>query len=176
MRSQVPTAFWRGLLISLLLGMAVALGAYLSRHSATAVAVGSRAPSWTLPDAQGNTVRLSDFRGRPTVLNFWATWCFPCREEMPLLAQAAQAHPEMSLIAINEGETPADVARFLDEIGVRLPLVVYDSQGAVATQYQVRGFPTTFFLDEQGVIRAIFLGGLDAEQLAQNLRTIGVQP
>lgn len=170
-----PASFRRALLIALGLALVIAAGVYLLRQSPP-IGVGQPAPAWALPDAQGRTVHLRDFRGQPALLNFWATWCFPCREEMPLLAQTAQTHPDLAVIFINEGETPTDVARFLDELDLTLPLVVYDARGAVAAQYQVQGFPTTFFLDAEGIIRAIYLGGLDEPTLNQNLRAIGVQP
>ena len=88
-------------------------------------------PDFTLETVDGKTVSLSDYRGRPVVINFWATWCAPCREEMPLLQETYDAHRDDGLVVIgvNVRETPEKVKRFLAEVGVEFP-VLLDSEGA----------------------------------------------
>lgn len=171
---------WRPFLRGLLLLSALILlvqGASCVLRRPPEVKVGTTAPDWELPTLQGDTLRLSDLLGKPVVLNFWATWCFPCREEMPLLVQTAQAHPDaFTLVALNVGESPEQIRAFFDELGLTPPLVALDRQSAIATQYQIRGFPTTFFLDAEGVIRSIALGGVDETTLWRHLQAIGVSP
>ena len=102
----------------------------------------------------GETVSLSDYRGQPVVLNFWATWCTPCREEMPLLQETYKAHQDAGLVVlgVNVRETPEAVAGFLKEVGVDFPFLL-DTDSAVVNRYLVNSLPMTFFIDREGRLR-----------------------
>ena len=131
--------------------------------------VGQRAPDFALLDPQGEPVRLSDLRGRPVVINFWATWCEPCREEMPALQRLyAERDGGVAVVAVNFRETPDAAAAFVRELGLTFP-VALDRQGEVAARYGVRGLPSSFFVDGGGVVRAVHFGPLDEQSLRQRL-------
>lgn len=130
--------------------------------------VGAQAPDFTLPGLDGEPVRLSELRGQRVLLNFWATWCGPCRQEMPAI-QARYNHGDFAVLAVDFGETQAQVQGFIDEIGVDLPIVL-DADGSVQELYRVRGYPTTFFIDAQGVIRFFHIGEMSTEDIDSYLK------
>lgn len=131
---------------------------------------GDTAHNFFLQDLEGNTVSLEDFRGSPVILNFWATWCAPCRIEMPAL-QATQDNYEddgLVILAINDQESPSDVAGFVEELDLRLTTLV-DQKGIVSGLYNVFNFPTTVFVDENGVVTAVHRGLLVESQIEEYL-------
>lgn len=130
-------------------------------------------PDFTLQTVDGETVSLSDYRGRPVVLNFWATWCTPCREEMPLLQDSYEAHAEEGLVVIgvNVRETPEAIERFLDEVIIDFPILL-DSDTAVVNRYLVTSLPMTFFIDRNGRLRTLVVGGMSREVLDERLAKI----
>jgi peroxiredoxin len=118
-----------------------------------------------LPDAQfarldGSTVKVSDLRGRPAVINFWATWCGPCKEELPLLQQAygTGQGTGFQMIAITD-ESKGDVSTWVESNNMRLP-VALDPGGQASGRYHIQGIPTTFFLNSDGVIIIRHTGAL----------------
>ncbi len=132
---------------------------------------GGATPDFTLALADGRHLRLSDLRGRPVVINFWATWCGPCRIEMPELLHAAEADPELVLLAVNLQEEPAAIVPFAEALGMATPVVI-DADGAVADHFDVRGLPTTVFLARDGSIAATHAGILTPAALAERLGEI----
>jgi peroxiredoxin len=125
------------------------------------VKVGQPAPDFTLRGPDGETVRLSDFTGHPLLVNFWATWCPPCRLEMPLLEQTYQKLKDggFVVLAVDVQEGPDKVNPYIEELGLTFP-VALDRGGAVATAYRVTGLPTTVFVDSNGVVADIHRGAL----------------
>jgi thiol-disulfide isomerase/thioredoxin len=123
---------------------------------------GGKAPSLKLPDASGSELALNELRGKTVVVNFWATWCEPCREEMPSLERLRKqmGDKQLEVLAVNVGEAPERVARFTRDVPVTFP-IVYDRDGAAAKAWKVRGYPTSFVLDSSGRIRYWFVGELD---------------
>lgn len=132
---------------------------------------GRPAPDFALVLDDGRHLLLSDLRGRPVVLNFWATWCGPCRLEMPELMQAAAVDPGLVMLAMNVQEAQETVAPFADEFAMTTP-VVLDPAGAIKTLYAVRGLPTTVFIDPAGQIQVIHPGLLTPTALEEHLATI----
>lgn len=115
--------------------------------------LGEPAPDFVLPrPGSDERVSLSDFRGQPVVLNFWATWCVPCRTEMPDL-QTAYEEEDVVVLAVNWQESDGVVQDFLDEFGLTFPTVL-DREGGVREHYGVVGLPATFFIDAEGVLQA----------------------
>ncbi|MBM3120646.1 MAG: TlpA family protein disulfide reductase, partial [Chloroflexi bacterium] len=137
--------------------------------------VGSLAPDFSARSLDGPSIRLSELRGRAVVLNFWATWCAPCRAEMPLLDERSRAWAERGLIILgaNFDEPEEDVRAFRDELGLSFPLLL-DPGGEIQSLYRVIGYPTTYFIDAEGVIRAVHLGVMDEAQLDGYLADLGL--
>ncbi len=127
-----------------------------------------------LSNLEGDLVRLSDFRGRPVVLNFWATWCPPCREEMPLLAEISEEYDEeLVVLGVNSMETTQEVGSFITDSGLSFPVVI-DADGLVGQQYLIQGLPTTLFIDSEGVLQIRHVGLLNRQVLDDYLSELGV--
>jgi DsbE subfamily thiol:disulfide oxidoreductase len=123
--------------------------------------VGSPAPDFTLNDLDGNPVSLRDLRGQVVFLNFWATWCPPCRAEMPEIESIHQKYKDkgVTVIGIDIRETVAEVRNYTEAGGYSWTFVI-DRTGAVAADYAVSAIPASFFIDANGIIRAIHVGAL----------------
>ncbi len=131
---------------------------------------GYRAPDFALPDLNGKTVRLSELRGKPVLLNFWATWCPPCRKEIPDLQKFHEQYGDkIVLLGINWGEDTEEVKRFLKRYGATYPTLM-DEKGKFFVLYQLTGLPTSFWIDEQGIIRGVWLGAMKAETMVEGFR------
>lgn len=135
---------------------------------------GALAPAFTAGLLDGGEVTLTDLRGRPVILNFWATWCAPCRREMPRL-QAVNSREQMdvAVLAVNYGESAAAISAYVRETGVTLP-VVLDGDLALARTYLIFGMPTTFFIDAQGVVQKVHTGELTQDLLDEFLTGMGM--
>ncbi len=121
--------------------------------------VGNLAPDFQLQNLDGQTASLGDLRGEPVLINFWATWCPPCRDEMPYLQQIYEewSGKGLMLLAIDIGESPALVKEFLDEHNLSMP-VLLDTESSVAEKYNIIAIPTTLFIDKDGIIREKRIG------------------
>ena len=120
-----------------------------------------KAPDFTLLDLDGNEVRLSEFRDKVVLINFWTTWCPPCRAEMPEIESLYQEYKDKGLviIGIDIGEPEARVRQFVQRGGYSWTFVL-DSNGAVMADYKIRKIPTSFFIDRKGVIQAENIGAM----------------
>lgn len=135
------------------------------------------APDFELPLLDGVTlVSPSDFAGRPLFLNFWTTWCPPCVRELPALEEFAATHARdengPALLAINLGETAEEISGFLAEIGVQNLPVALDVNQVVKDDYGVQNLPTTFIIDEKGVVRFMKLGEMQFEEMGLYLQEL----
>jgi peroxiredoxin len=141
--------------------------------------IGRAAPDFLLKAPDGSQVRLSDLQGKPVLVNFWASWCTPCRQEMPEIVKAYDAHKDNGLVvvAVDLQENGDQINGFAREFGMEFPIVI-DRNGGVADAWRiggpVEGIPSSYFLDDRGVVQARAFGPMTADTLAQNLRTIGV--
>ncbi len=117
----------------------------------------------------GETFDLATTRGRPTVVNFFASWCPPCNSEAPDLVAFAAAHPEASFVGVAVNDERADTEAFVDKYGIVYP-VVYDAEGGTGNDWGVNGIPTTFFLDAQGTIKDTIVGAASREQFEASLQ------
>ncbi len=117
------------------------------------------APDFILPDLSGNPTQLSDLHGKVVLINIWATWCPPCRAEMPMIQAAYENYQDQGFIvlAINAGEQQPTVADFMQAQGLSFPALL-DQDGKIAGLYQARALPSSFFIDKAGVIRAVYRG------------------
>lgn len=132
-------------------------------------AIGHPAPDFTLTTLDGQRFQLSEQRGKPVVLNFWATWCGPCQNEMPALQTTFSRLGERVLIVgVDQGEPAADVQPFIDRLGLTFPIPL-DTEMSVGTLYNIRGMPTTYFIDSDGMIRHIWVGEMNSVTLAEGI-------
>ena len=139
--------------------------------SADHIAVGDRLPNFTLPSLDGRCVQLSDFRGRPLVINFWASWCNPCRDEFPLLAEARDRHEDdgLEILGITHDDIVSDSRRFADEQDAAWPLLV-DEGNTVADVFRIGQIPQSFFIDADGRVRGHLFGFTTARELEAQVR------
>ena len=133
----------------------------------------SPAPDFELPDLSGNTVRLSSFSGQPVVVNFWATWCIPCIEEMPMFQKYQDKYPNFVMIGIDSDEKPQVINDFLKDKNLSY-LMLLDEETVAADLYQVMVLPTTYFIDGEGTIRFRHIGAITEAQLKAYLGSLGV--
>ena len=124
--------------------------------------VGFSAPDFELSGMDGNTVKLSDFRGKVVFLNFWASWCPPCKAEMPAIQKFTSVYPpeQVAILSVNatNQDNLEDVRTFIAEYGLTFP-VLLDIDGSVNRNYQIQALPSSFFIDAKGEIRKVVIGG-----------------
>jgi peroxiredoxin len=132
---------------------------------------GALAPDFLLESMDESELRLSDLRGQPVVVNFWATWCKPCRQEMPRFVEAYDEHAGDGLVvvAVNLQEGKGIVRPFAEDYGMDFPIAV-DRDGEVGDRYRLLGLPTTYFIDREGVIRSVFTGPFEEKQNDTNVQ------
>ncbi len=150
--------------------------ATLPEEGKTSPVVGSRAPDFTLATLDGESIHLEALRGRPVLLNFWASWCGPCELEMPdIQARADRWEGQLFVLGINYDEPQTDAQAFVDRMGITFPILL-DEGKRVSRQYLVQGLPTTVILDSGGVVRIRHVGLLTGDQLDQYLTEVGLVP
>jgi cytochrome c biogenesis protein CcmG, thiol:disulfide interchange protein DsbE len=181
----VAPSAWRRLLLPAAVVLAVVLVVVLLTQrwaepaqvsvSGGPARVGAPAPDFTTQDLEGHAVRLSALKGKPVIVNFWATWCTACQGELPAIQHAADANIQAGLTVLaadyRETDRPA-MRRFLDRVGVR-PRALVDPAGQIADAYGVSvGLPVSIFIDRTGTVVAIQLGALTSPQLAADLEKV----
>jgi len=132
---------------------------------------GFLAPDFTLDSLSGDPISLSDMRGKAVVLNLWASWCPPCRAEMPAIQRVYQENHERGLEVLAVNMTAQDnlaaVEKFVQEFKLTFPILL-DTSGEVGNTYLMRALPTTFFIDQEGVIQRVIVGGPMSEVTLQS--------
>ena len=141
-----------------------------------AISLGSRdavpLPPLSLPSLQGSTVAVAGFAGKPTVVNLWASWCPPCRREMPMLQQAQAANADVNFVFVNQGETPPVIQRYLDQHQLTLKNVLVDARLRTGAALGQRALPTTLFFDARGQLVSTRVGELSQATLMQRLSEV----
>ncbi len=137
--------------------------------------VGQSAPNFTALTVSGQQVSLAQFKGHPVIINFWGTFCAPCRSETPLLQRTYQAHQGQGLVVlgVDQAEPTDAVAQYGKDYGLTYPLIP-DVGQKINHQYGVTALPVSYFVDAQGIIRYVVNGVLDKNFLATGLHTIGI--
>lgn len=136
----------------------------------TSPLVGKPMPQLDVVDLNGNTVNFGSLKGRPVLVNFWATWCVPCRTEMPDIERGAHKWAKSAtVIGVDDGEDVPTIRAFLAEVGVTYT-IWRDPQGQVDKRFDAPGLPYTVFLDRRGVIKRIFLGRMSAAYIDARLQ------
>ncbi|MFN3337943.1 MAG: TlpA family protein disulfide reductase, partial [Thermomicrobium sp.] len=144
--------------------------------AAQALTVGTPAPNFRLPLLDGGEMDLSTLRGRPVLVNFWASWCAPCRAEMPALEQIARDYGQAGLVVVgvNQLEDPDTVRQFVQELGISFPIGL-DRDGRVSRDWRVYGIPQTYLIDADGVIRKVWVGPVTEDSVSRALVELGLQ-
>ena len=132
---------------------------------------GQLAPDFEISDFDGSRHTLSDFRGQVVYVNFWATWCGPCRKEMPQFVAAYEAHRDEGLVVIglNLQESESIIRPFTEDFGIDFPVLI-DRDGEVGDDYRLLGLPATYFIGRDGVIESAFIGPFEAEERGTNVQ------
>ncbi|MBM7603100.1 thiol-disulfide isomerase/thioredoxin [Metabacillus crassostreae] len=132
------------------------------------VTEGNAAPDFELTTLDGEKMSLSDLKGKKVLVNFWATWCPPCRSEMPDMQQIYDEYDDDVVIAavnLTSSESSIDtVESFVNELSLTFPILL-DEKGKVNNEYEVLSYPTSYFIDEEGIIKTKFVGALSYDQM-----------
>lgn len=149
-RHLVITSIFTFAMLMVCLGVAVAANAKL---------IGQQAPDFTLKSDQGDNKKLSEYRGKVVLINFWATWCGPCQQELPKLAELKQLHDEydFELLGVNIDEEPEKAIKLARKLGVNFP-VLFDQQKQVSKLYDIDAMPMTILVDRNGDVRYLHRG------------------
>ena len=148
--------------LAVLVGLSLVIAA-CQAETVSAPQVGKLAPEFQLPSLDGQVVSLEELRGRPVMLNFWATWCSPCIGEMPHIQAAYEEYAaDLVILAIYIGDSQSQVEDFMQQNKLSFP-VMLDEDAGVAEMYNVRGIPTTVFIDRDGVIRVMKVGAYSSK-------------
>ena len=143
----------------------------LATFSSSLYEQGTRMPEIVLRNASGESVQLSSYQGGPLVINLWATWCPPCRREMPVLQNAQHQHQNVTFLFVNQGESMQSVSTFLETQGLNLSNVLFDSGGQLAQKVGSMALPTTLFYSPEGRLLGSHLGELSEASLARALES-----
>ena len=156
--------------VRILLGLS---GVSVAQVAIPAPQVGHPAPALTLPGLGGGRLSLKSMRGKVVVLNFWATWCSPCKSEMPLLQRWYQGVKRKGVVVlgVDQQEGRKDVSPFVQQVHVTYPIAL-DTDGVASAQYDVAGLPTTLVIDRHGIVRSFKPGILDASYLQSQVRAV----
>lgn len=165
---QQRQALLAGVLTVTMLFGAFSLVIYVGRQQAVL-------PAFSFQQLNGDSVNLAELgQGQLTVVNLWATWCPPCRREMPVLQRAEQQYPDVRFVLLNQREHPQVIQQYLQQSGLRFNHLLLDQQGQLATQLGAHGLPVTLYFSADGQLLKSHMGELSAASLAQSLQQLGV--
>lgn len=143
--------------------------AFFDQNSQSSTQSDGTAPDFTLTTLDGETVSLADFRGQPVILNFWASWCVPCKQEMTDLMRVQKEYTSEGLVilAINMtfDDNLSEVQRFVDDLNLTLPVLLDQTNEVTRGQYRVVGVPTSVMIDRQGRQVDVHMGAMSGEQI-----------
>lgn len=147
--------------------------ALVAEQQRPASALNHPAPAFDAAALGGGRIASAALAGKPIVLNFWATWCGPCRSEMPALQNAAQRYGErVAFVGVDQGEDEQAIRDFADQLGITFPLAVDKEQAVGAGLYNVKGLPTTYFIDSEGIVRRVWMGEMNSITLEEGIAEI----
>lgn len=157
------------LVVAVLAGCATFFGGS-SLHQAL-LRAGTPLPAVQVRRLDGSPILLSQFTGRPVIINLWATWCPPCRREMPVLQLSQQTHPEVVFVFVNQGESADIVRRYIITEGLKIDNIVLDAAKQFSTRTGAVGYPTTLFYDAKGRLYQRHMGELSRATLEDTIAT-----
>lgn len=176
MKESQPVSPWKFRALSIFILILGAGWIWISRIPAaaegtervTAPTKGFPAPDFSLRDSDGSIYELSSLKGKAVLMNFWASWCPPCRSEMPAMEEVFEQYQNQGFVILAVNSTIQDdldeAKAFFEDMGLTFPLLL-DMDGSVTQTYQVRSLPTSFFIDREGIIQEVIIGGPMAEAL-----------
>lgn len=175
-KEEQPPILKTPLFWAVFIGLAViltggwAIYARLTPNETAAPLAGHSAPDFALPTLAGETLRLSDLAGQPVLINFWATWCPPCKAEMPDFQEVYEADGDLVIIGVNHTTTDEveKVEAFVAELEITFPIVL-DESGQVVEKYHIRGLPTSILVDRNGIIQEVFTGPINKAYIESKL-------
>lgn len=129
-------------------------------------------PNLELKASQGRLINVKQYRGKPVVINAWATWCTPCKKELPLMLEQAKQNPQIRFVFVNQGEGPEAIKAFEKETGLKIEESVLDVDTKLAEVLGIQGLPTTFFFNQEGQLNDKKLGELKEAELEGYLRRL----
>jgi peroxiredoxin len=178
MSNRKINPLWVVIIVLPLVSVAAAVGVYVATQeqpaanvqvgptpTITSALIGEMAPNFELATLDGNVVRLSSLRGRVVFVNFWATWCEPCKREFPAFQAFEVQNDNAVILAVNQGETAEQIQTFLDEVGINDVTVLLDSDFRVGDSYQTNYFPSTFVINPAGIVAAFHVGEITLDDL-----------
>lgn len=140
--------------------------------------IGEEAPDFAAVSSDGRIVRLSDYRGQPVWLNFWGSWCAPCRSEMPDIQTAWETlQPQgLALLAVSLGDKPSEAIGFAQKNNVTFTILLDPDRSLTSDAYPIYNFPTHIFIDEQGIVREIVMSQMSSEQAIAAAQSVLAEP
>jgi thiol-disulfide isomerase/thioredoxin len=153
------------------LGILAGLLLWIMPAGADELAAGRRAPDFVFTAPDGRTVKLSDYRGKPVALHFWATWCGPCIRELPLIAALTSKSQDLTVLAVNCAETDREVSSFLRARKLSLN-VVMDRDGQISQLYNIYAIPQTFMINAEGLITSVRVGAYNQRELNRDISVL----
>jgi len=167
--SRGKRAFTRVYLVASFVAFCVVVPLY---YTASLYSAGITIPDIPVRDSAGESINLQTFQGKPLVINYWATWCPPCRKEMPVLAAAQRQHSSVTFLFVNQGEDPITAKRFLSSQDLAIKNVFYDPASQLSRASGAAGLPTTLFFDATGKLVDSHMGELSNASLAHYLQLL----
>ena len=161
------------ILVVLIVAIGYAIYESITKKEVEVIAIGSEAPNFELVDMNGEKHRLSDYEGQGVVLNFWGTWCGPCEREFPAMENEYKNYKDngVEIIAINYGQTQFEVSTYVKNMGMTFPVVI-DKTKSVFGTYNIGLFPTSIFVDKDGIIQQISKGEMSEKQIKAYMASI----
>ena len=168
-----PSAHWGRFIVWIGVVVLLTLVGWKVWRNGLAQVSSGLAPDFTLATFDGRSVRLADLRGQVVVINFWASWCVPCRQEAPVLEAAWREYRDRGVVFVGVDylDTDTEAAQYMTEFGLTY-LNGPDTGTRIATRYRIQGVPETFFVDAGGVLRGLFVGPLSEAELHQRLQAL----
>lgn len=152
---------WNALIVIILAaGVMWTVASRVTTAQATRDRARRATPDFVLDTLDGGKFKLADHIGQPVVVNFWATWCLPCRAELPAFEEVYRNNRAQGLVVVgvDVAESPDEVAQFVAEVGLTFPIAL-DTSGETTELYRIQGMPTTFFVGRDGLIKDMVIGG-----------------
>lgn len=174
MDNKKKRSMTRGIILALLLAaIGYTIYASVTQEKVEVLAPGDEAPNFELVDLDGETHRLSDYKGEGVLLNFWGTWCPPCKKEFPAIERQYKnfENQGVNVLAINIDQSNLEVQNYINELGLTFPVAI-DKGRSVMTTYNVGQLPATILVNDEGIITNIITGEMSEAQIVEHLESI----